>query len=248
MISRLNPTTNGPLHIGHVYNALVNLAESDSMALRFDDNQRFWIDLLGEEAMQEYAKGQLEDLEWMGIKSHKVVYNSLAESVVLQIMAERPRWRDIYNYRKDEPIIVSNPRIEPMGPMFFVTAEKVILDNLMNCDVIIRGLELLQENALYLYLCGIFGYPTPKKMIYIPRLMANDGTELASISKTAGQWKVEDLRAQHVSPEEIMTTLRHACLKDLSGGFTADNLQGAPVLPVASVDEMVAFHERMKNE
>ena len=186
-VSRFNPTANGPLHVGHIYNALVNQAIADKFILRFDDSQRIWRNRLGAVAMEQYAAGQLRDLLWMGIRPDAVIYQSKMESAVLQELAHCPHWRAVYDH-ENEPVIVSSPRIEAWGTDFPITAEKIVLDYMQGVTVMVRGLELLQENALYLYLCGIFGYPQPK-MVYIPRLMQQDGTELTNISKTAGNWK-----------------------------------------------------------
>lgn len=237
MITRFNPTTNGPLHVGHIYNALVCQAVADKFILRFDDNQDCWKRCLGEVAMEQYAAGQLRDLLWMGIRPDAVTYQSKMEDIARHEMAHCPHWRMVYIQREWAPIIVSDPRIEPWGPDFYVTVEKIILDHEQGITTTVRGLELLQENALYLYLCGIFGYPIPT-MIYIPRLMASDGGELTNISKTLGEWKVQDLRDRGVSPEAIRAILCEACLVDPDGGWLPLNLKGNPALPEGAWKEV----------
>lgn len=236
MRARLLPTANGPLHIGHVYNALVNKAESDELVLRHDDSQTYWVRHIGHEALQQNAASQLRDLEWMGFEFVEVAYNSRMEEIVLRESARSPHYWPVPDHwafdPKTYPQIISSPRIEAWGATFHDTAEKVILDHEMGINVMVRGLELVQENALYCYYCGIFGYPIPLKMYYIPRLMAYDGSELTDISKTAGNWKVQDLRASGVTQEEILTVLRHACLLDPTGGWGIDNLKGQPALTV----------------
>ncbi len=227
-VSRFNPTSNGPLHIGHIYNTLVIRAECDEFILRFDDNQRYWETRLGKSVVAQYASGQLNDLLWIGIEPTLVSYQSKMGDIVLAKKAKSPHWRAVYGH-ENPPIIVSNPRIDPWGPDFPVTAEKVILDHHQGVTVVIRGLELLQENALYLYLCGIFGYSQPR-MIYIPRLMAQDGQEMTNISKTRGDWKIGDLRERGVRPEEILDLLRTSCLVDPHGGWQVSNVKNNPVL------------------
>lgn len=226
--TRFNPTANGPLHAGHIYNALVCQAVADRFVLRFDDNQDYWKARLGRVAMEQYAAGQLRDLRWMGIEPDTVTYQSEMENTARRKMARCPHWRATYDHVND-PVIISEPRIEPWGTSFLVTAEKVVFDNLQGVTVTVRGLELLQENALYLHFCEIFGYPQPQ-MIYIPRLMAHDGSELTNISKTLGEWKIQDLRERGVSPGTIYIALRKSCLIDPDGGWRSGNLKGRPVL------------------
>lgn len=178
--------------------------------------------------MEQYAAGQLRDLLWMGIRPDTVTYQSKMETAALCEMAHCPHWRAVYDH-ENTPVIVSSPRIEPWGTDFLVTAEKVVLDHVQGITVMARGLELLQENALYLYLCGIFGYLQPR-MIYIPRLMAHDGRELTDISKTRGDWKIMDLRAHGVQPETALDILRKSCLVDPTGSWQAINVKSNPVL------------------
>jgi len=235
-ISRFHPTPNGPLHVGHIYSSMVNQAIADQFLLRFDDNQDYWKAKLGEAAIEQYAAGQLRDLLWMGIRPDAVAYNSKMEDAMHCEMAHS-HWRMVYVPLGTAPTIVSNPRIEPWGPELYLTAEKVILDHAQGVTTMARGLELLQENALYLYLCGIFGYPIPE-MVYIPRLMAQDGQELTDISKTRGDWKVQDLRGHGVSPEAVLAVLREACLIDPDGGWRPINIKGRPVLSGGAWEEV----------
>jgi len=227
-VARFNPTVNGPLHVGHIYSAMVNRAVADQFLLRFDDNQEYWVTRLGEATMEQYAAGQLRDLLWMGVRPDVVAYQSKLERIVQSKMAHSPHWRAVYDHL-NEPVIVSKPRIEGWGTSFCITAEKVILDHMQGVTVTVRGTELLQENALYLYFCGIFGYSQPK-MIYIPRLMAHDGTELTNISKTVGKWRIQDLRGCGVEPGAIHAVLRQSCLVDPDGGWLPSNVKGNPVL------------------
>jgi glutamyl/glutaminyl-tRNA synthetase len=232
MISRFNPTTNGPLHIGHIYSVLVIMAESDSMLLRFDDNQRYWIEKLGYNAMQQIAATQLRDLLWMGLEPDSVSYNSQMEEMTLAELAACSHFRVVQDFSPCNPETkpVIRARIEPWGASSWLVAEKVVLDHMQHISVLVRGLELLQENSLYMYLCGIFGYKIPGKMVYIPRLMAGDGRELTDVSKTRGDWKVCDLRSRGVTPERILGALRASCLVDPGGPFLARNIKYNPVL------------------
>lgn len=228
-ISRLNPTVNGQLHVGHIYNALVTQEECDVLVLRFDDNHPYWTSRLSREQVDELALGQLEDLLWMGISPDRIFHQSGLEDAVRRELARSNRWVNINQYGyPNEPTVISDPPIEGWGPDFAVLVEKVILDHMQGINVTVRGLELLQENALYMYACAMFGYPEPK-MIYLPRMMANDGSQLSDISKTAGNWKIRDLRDRGITPAEILDILRRSCLKNVGGTWEANNIKGAPV-------------------
>lgn len=229
MISRFNPTTNGPLHIGHVYSALVNRAESDKMILRFDDNQRYWIEKYGRAAMRQFAASQLRDLLWLGIEPDEVSYNSKMEAEANLEIARCPHFRVVQDYSPVNAELTPTIRakIEPWAPSSWLVAEKVVFDHMQDITVMARGLELLQENSLYMYLCGIFGY-APPMMIYIPRLMDHDGREMTDISKTRGEWKVKDLRESGASPEDVIFALRKACLVNPDGTWHAKNVKLQP--------------------
>jgi glutamyl/glutaminyl-tRNA synthetase len=207
------------------------------MILRFDDDQRYWITRLGKNAMQQYAACQMRDLLWMNIEPVRVSYNSEMVDMVLQEMSGCPHWRVVQDHSPCNPETtpVIRARIEPWGASSWLVAEKVILDHIQGIDVMVRGLELLQENSLYMYLCGIFGYRVPKRMIYIPRLMTREGRELTDVSKTRGKWKIQDLRNRGVTPEEILDLLRRSCLVDPDGPWLAKNVKLNPVLEEESL-------------
>ena len=234
--TRFNPTANGPLHIGHAFTALVNQYMAHSTGgrfiLRFDDNQRYWIDKLGVWEIQEIAKGQLKDLNWLGIRPDEVYYQSDTEDFVFETLAHS-HWRMVVDFSplsaETEPTIVSEPKIEGWGLSTFLTVERVVLDHQVGANLIIRGVELLQENALYLYFCALLGYRYPA-CVYMSRLMAAEGKDLSDISKTSGNWKISSLRDQGVEPAEILQILRTSCLINPEGTWSVDNLKGTPRL------------------
>ena len=86
--TRFNPTTNGALHIGHAYTALVNQHEAHASGgkyiLRFDDNTRYWVRKLGGKAeMAKIARQQQDDLEWLGIVPDETFYQSEMEPEIM---------------------------------------------------------------------------------------------------------------------------------------------------------------------
>jgi len=231
--SRLNPTANGDVHIGHIYNAFVNRAMSTELDIRFDDNQWYWITRLGVEKIEEYIDRQLQDFNWMGIRFDHVYANSDQESVVRRVLAASPHFHMVPTHfglvPSAHPIVVGADTIPMFAPAFFLTVEKVIHDHYIGVDCMVRGMELIGEDHLYAYFCGVFGYKTPVKY-YIPRLKCADGSELTGISKTEGNWKVRDLREQGVSADDIHKMLKLACCADPLGSWRVENLKEFPTL------------------
>jgi len=234
--TRFNPTTNGALHIGHAYTALVNQHEAHASGgkyiLRFDDNTRYWMHALGgRAAMAEIAKGQKADLDWLGITADQVVYQSEQEAEVLEFLAPS-KWFHVVDHgvwNTDVPHVVSDPPVEPFGLTSFISAERVVSDHMLGANMLIRGMELLSENGHYLYLCALFGF-APPTMWYIPRLMTATASDLGDVSKTAGNWKIKDIRERGHSPEKVREVLRRSCLTDLNYGWSLDNINPRPVL------------------
>ena len=235
-ITRFNPTTNGGLHIGHAYTALVNQHEAHASGgkfiLRFDDNTRYWMSTLGgRAAMAEIAKGQQEDLEWLGIMPDQVVYQSEMEPEVLAFLATS-KWQHVVDHGVTNDYaahVISDPQVVPFTLTSFLSAERVVSDHMLGASLLIRGMEMLSGDVLYLYLCAVFGFSPPDRW-YIPRLMGGGSTELADMSKTAGNWKIKDVRERGHSPEKVREVLRRSCLIDLYYGWSLDNINPRPVL------------------
>ena len=234
--TRFNPTTNGGLHIGHAYTALVNQHEAHASGgkfiLRFDDNTRYWVKVLGgKQAVAEIAKGQQEDLEWLGIVPDEIAYQSELEPEVLAFLATS-RWQPVVDHAPWSDVdlrAICDPPVTPFGLTSFITVEKVIADHMGGVNLLIRGLELMTEDSLYRYFAALFGF-MQIATVYIPRLMTGGSTEMADVSKTAGNWKIRDVRVRGHSPEMVRSVLRESCLVDPFGPWSLNNLRTRPVL------------------
>jgi len=243
--TRFNPTTNGALHIGHAYTALVNQHEAHASGgkyiLRFDDNTRYWMHALGgRAAMAEIAKGQQEDLEWLGVVADQIVYQSEQEPEVLAFLATS-KWFHVVDHgvwNTEVPHIISDPPIAGFGLTSFISAERVVSDHMLGANLLIRGNELVTENGHYLYLCALFGF-TPPSMWYIPRLMTEAANDLGDVSKTAGNWKIKDIRERGHSPELVRWVLCESCLVDSFGPWALGNLRTRPVLTQANGERLL---------
>jgi glutamyl/glutaminyl-tRNA synthetase len=165
--------------------------------VRFDDNTRYWMSVQsGEEGMQRIADQQLSDLSVMELEIDEVVYQSEQEEKVRMYLASS-RFQDVTTHAHDGtwetgPVIGISPTISPQRVYPLIVAEKVVLDKWNDVDLVIRGVELLQEHSFYIYLCALFGFRFPQ-CHYLPRLMCtSDDGPISNVSKTMGNWKVRD--------------------------------------------------------
>ena len=226
--TRFNPTINGPLHLGHLYVLLINFFEARNSGgkfiLRFDDTQLGWNYRLGPVKVANFKAGLVHDLDWLGIQPD--LYESQAER-----MEEVERlMRDIFHY---------DPAPEQYAPDFSsatlagcihhfypytdrLTSEKVIFDMLDGITWLIRGMDLITEDCLYIHYCHKFNISIPRRD-YVPRLYCGK-----DISKTAGQFKLEDYRRQGYSPDELLAQLALDCLD--KPGWQFDHIKPVPTL------------------
>jgi len=230
--TRFNPTTNGPLHIGHLYVALVNEHEAhrhgDKFILRFDDNQFYHRWVTGGD-IPSICREMLDDLQWCGVHPDVVSSQSELQEKTERLLSKfgyhkrgvlRHHWTHAY---------LPETKSERMYPYVAdYTAEKVIQDMIEGVSVLIRGVDLLSEFSLYNYFCDLWDIPIPKQ-VFLPRLRLQGGV-LSDVSKTLGNCKIRDYRGRGVSKEEVLTMLRTVCLKDIQGDWTIENVKNDPIL------------------
>lgn len=234
--TRFNPTTNGPLHLGHIYMVLVNAEEAwkskGKFILRFDDNQRYWRDHIGDARTDQICSDILQDLQWLGIPPDRVIKQSEIEIPVacgleknLANVSTILRGR----YFHDEVPETKAPFVYyPYTPYY--TLEKVWMDFDEGVNLLIRGQDLITEFALYSYFVDLLGLPRMKH-VYLPRLRTQAG-EFCSLSKTAGNYKIQDLRSVGITPDQVFECLAESCLINPLLGFSCDNIKEDPVLDV----------------
>lgn len=234
--TRFNPTPTGDLHLGHVYLCLVNQYEAQARGarflVRFDDTQVHWAKWVRSRYyLRLYAERMLEDLEWLGLAPDEVVYQS---DIVGEI---HRRVKDLYgmelpperNGADYAPVVVGMPM--PMCYTAGLVPEKVMMDFDMRADLLIRGMDLLDEFALYVYWCERFRIHRVCH-VYLPRLRLADGGDpdyYGTVNKTGGVLTVRQFRAQGFSPEQIRRKLAEACLKDADGLWAVENVRERPV-------------------
>jgi glutamyl/glutaminyl-tRNA synthetase len=225
--TRFNPTVNGPLHLGHIYTVLVNLEEArrsgGKFGVRFDDTQRSWNFNLGAEKVREFRDGMIDDLIWLDIPMDYLENQSEMMPKVERLLHEE------FAYFPDREHFSITACAELAGcPHHFypyterMTAEKAIMDMLEGVTWLIRGMDLITEDALYRHFCAKFLMATPRTT-YIPRLECG-----GEISKTFGKYRIEQFRKAGYDPEELVDRLAHDCLT--APGWTVDHIKPQPVL------------------
>jgi glutamyl/glutaminyl-tRNA synthetase len=100
------------------------------------------------------------------------------------------------------------------------------MDAMININWLIRGMDLITEDCLYLHYCYKFGIKPPVTS-YIPRLEMPDGDE---ISKTKGGYKIHQFREAGMKAQDIIFYLADDCLIDLDNGWTFANIKREPTL------------------
>lgn len=236
--TRFNPTSTGDLHLGHVYLCLVNQHEAYSRGgqffVRFDDTQLHWAKwIMTRERLHHFAGRMLYDLDWLGVQPDRVVYQSDIQDAIHR------KIEDIYGTRVPPerngadyaPVVVGMPMVLPMCYTPAQTMERVMMDFYMLADLLIRGMDLLDEFALYAYWCEQFRIHHVYHA-YLPRLLLADGEDpdyYGTVNKTGGVLTVRSFREQGYSPDEIRRLLALACLKDPQGPWAIDNVKERPV-------------------
>lgn len=232
MNTRFNPTANGRLHLGHLYLVLLNYhAARDSggkFVVRFDDDQKVWLERMGRPTVNGYCSMIRDDLEWMGIEAD--LYSSEAderernEAWIGGKLNHLEQVEDMCGFLL--PQIKNCDRPYPYVP--YLTAVKVVQDYREGCDMLIRGEDLVSEFSLYCYFCRALGIPIPK-FCYVPKLTYR-GKDLSDISKTQGNHKIDDMRKAGWRPEDIKTLLVESCLEEPSAGWNYANVKHRPFI------------------
>ena len=231
--TRFNPTNNGPLHIGHLYTALVNEYEAHRTGGRFivrlEDNQEYWCWQLGNTA-KAYSMEMRQDLEWFGLKVDEWTEQSTMERQAHEAMRALLRGGELHCERK---FAFHGVNVQGSGIGYFpyapyLTAEKVVLDFMQGVNLLIRGVDLISENSLYTYFCDVFGLQFPR-MVYLPRLSLPGNAEIQpDVSKTIGGHKIKQYR-QKMTAIELENKLREACLINPGGDWAIENVKANPV-------------------
>jgi glutamyl/glutaminyl-tRNA synthetase len=227
--TRFIPTVNGYLHLGHLYNCLVNQAEAQRsggyFVIRFDDTQRAWNFKYTASELDNFKFTMKIDLQHFGIAPDRWSSQSdmMKQTVDLAGLLHYDIPPDTYLDLETVEVIGHPESFYPANER--LTAEHVLMDCIEGINLIVRGFDLITEAAAYLILAHRLGLPRTRH-VYIPRLAFPGDV----VSKTAGNFKLKEYRSAGDDPEEIIRNLALDCLIYPFGPWLLDNLQPHPVL------------------
>jgi glutamyl/glutaminyl-tRNA synthetase len=236
IITRFNPTVSGPLHVGHLYMALVNQYEAHSTGgsflVRLDDNQSYWQWKMGPSSIIAYADLMRKDFDWLGLNIDGWSSQFYREDESSQMITRLSGGGLEVGSWFLHPEIPETPYTDtkPYPYAAHLTAEKVALDFLDEVTLLIRGEDLLSEYSLYSYFCDSWGIPNPRH-VYLPRLRIKGGADVQpTISKTLGNFQIFKMREAGATQWEIVSKLADACLKNPQGAWSIDNIKEHPMI------------------
>jgi len=236
--TRFNPSINGPLHIGHLYMALVNEAEAHQsggeFTVRVDDMQTYWNQRMGQNLVEQHYNEYREQLSrfmtvdvWHRQSQLPDIKEIIGDHYLFDILPDRPLWKEAEIRWRVE----GGQWVWPYSP--YATLEKVIWDFWEKINLVIRGEDLITEANLYTFFERQIGLLRPCQ-VYLPRLSTqlkeNIGRVFTSgeLSKTIGNFGL--LRQiDEFGPEKVLEMLKQSCLIDPEGEFLIDNIKRYPI-------------------
>ena len=233
--TRFVPTITGPLHIGHLYMALVNAEEAHrsggKFVVRVDDTQRYWKHNVDQRLVDQYYNQYCEELSrFVTVDTFERQSNM---PTIRDIIGEQEFLKFIPKEKWIYPQIAewtpsSEMGLYPCAPP--LTIEKVVWDFYDNTTWLIRGEDLITEASLYSYFAECIGIPQVRQT-YLPRLRTGVQGELGHsiISKT---YKTYILSAQidALGISGVIKNLSESCLIDSIGKFCVDNVKPNPTV------------------
>ena len=227
IVTRFNPSSNGPLHLGHIFTLLVNEQfahqSGGKFIIRFDDVTPPSFSKRTEKIMEV----QRETIEWLNIKVDGWVVES---AILAEVRSKLDKLGHVYvnDFGYHElPLYTRHINTSwlafPYVPQ--QTAERVVMDNMIGATHLIRGEEFALEYSLYRYYCDKFNFPHPK-FIFLPRMIGKYG----DISKTAGGYTIDGLCGDGYSPSEVIELVEKSCLNWPPNGWSLHNLKREPRL------------------
>lgn len=230
IVTRWNPSANGPLHLGHIFTLLVNeyfaKKYSGKFYIRFDDTSPNILEMK-HSMVDEIIEEQLDDVKWLKIQYDDIIYQSEVQREVekkLKVFGHIPlEEKKIGHYL---PIFVRLGMSfvpYPYAPEQIV--ERVIMDNMLSVTHVIRGEDFSTEYSLYMYYCQKYFLFQPE-FIFLPRLMCSRG----DISKTNGGNTIKELRGKGYSADDVISLLEKSCLYYPYNGWEIYNIRPNPII------------------
>ena len=231
--TRFNPTANGNLHLGHLFVLLVNeyIAHTTGgkFYVRFDDENEL-IANFSSYKLKCITQSQMDDIKWLGVEVDGWSWQSqLLPDVRAKIKKSGHKvfLDPLPGYHKIPLIVRMGADFIPYPYVSQQTAERVIMDSILNITHVIRGDDFLTECSLYQYFCQLFELPIPK-FIFLSRLSSING----DISKSNGGYKVASFRQEGYTSEEVKRLVREACVYDPNLTLDLYNIKSNPRLNI----------------
>ena len=237
-VTRFNPTTNGDLHLGHLYIVLFNLqAARDSggkFLVRFEDNSIDALVKMTGAEMRLFSERQLSALYWLGIDEIAVSRQSELDLPLKEFVAKHdwfiPEYRWPYSYVLNPIYGIMHPDLGEWFPYApYLTYNKVIYDELAGVNLLIRGDDLRSEFSLYQHFRAMLKLPDITHY-YMPRMY---GAEDEIVSKFHGAKSILEYKKLGWKPDDIMGLLAKSALNDPDQGWQLSNVKRYPRLDKA---------------
>lgn len=228
VVTRWNPSTNGPLHLGHVFTLLVNeyfaKAYGGRFYIRFDDNSPHILKMDSGQ-VANIIKEQLDDISWLGIQYDEISYQSeLEEEVKIRLNRYGHVPLDEKKFNHYLPVFIRlGMSFVPYPYVPEQIMERVIMDNMLFVTHVIRGEDFATEYSLYAYYCQKYYILCPE-FIFLPRLSGKCG----DISKSNGGYTIKELRGKGYTSDDVEELLRKACLYYPDNGWELYNIRPDP--------------------
>jgi len=240
--TRFNPTITGPLHVGHLYMALVNETEAHlsggNFIVRVDDQNKYHVISLGKKLIDQlFNEYQDQISRFMKVDIwHRESQMPRPEEVIgnhpiLDMITQDGLWTVSDVIWKEE-----GSWVWPYSP--YATFEKVVFDFWEGITLLIRGEDLITETNLYEFYERQVGLLRPRH-VYLPRLLAEPDVEvghnlemvdsLSNVSKTLGTYALKK-QIDKFGVDETMNLLRQSCLIDEDGDFVVENIKRIPIV------------------
>jgi len=204
IVTRWNPTTNGNLHLGHIYSLLVNeyFAHDNGgkFIVRFDDESPV-ASMLPDDRRERLIDHQRSDILWLEVEVDEWQIQSEIHHQVLANL-ELVGYETMIDTAEGCHILPNNVRMFGTGwlPYPYVpqqTAERVMMDHMIGATHLFVGEEFFGEFSLYSYFCEKFNFKIPE-FIFLPRLTSKNG----DISKTCGGYTISEFRGMDILQEK----------------------------------------------
>lgn len=236
-VTRLAPSLNGPLHLGHIVALLINEQFAHSVGgkvyVRFDDISHHSVKSGRHQRIMDEQKF---DIEWLGIPIDDWQTDSAYEQNALELLKKA----NFPMLPEDETKEYVFPQSMRLGSTYISypfcprqTAVRVVIDHMTGITHLIRGDDFLAEFSYYHFVSDWMKYYSGEPYMMpeyycVPRLESSQG----DISKTNGGFTVAEFRARGYSAEDILEMLAKACLVGPVNGWSFFNLKKNPLLVV----------------